>query len=216
MVREALLRGAGLAAAALLGFAQPGHRPRARHRPTNRRATHEAARASRRAPFDASSVIGGPSSCPRPDAVWGELVTLVPPRAPRGPPPRRDARQDSARGDRRSRRAVPDPRGRAGPRVPRREPGLRLPRAHRGGVRGAGDRSGAAGAVPAPAAPAAAPPPTAQPAPPPVDDRPSPRARLDLGATVVGGLGPERPRRSGREPSCAGRRGAAGSVPRRA
>jgi hypothetical protein len=80
LVREALLRGAGLAVAVLLGLAAAmGARARA--------ASPEEPSVPAPAPnpgaldglSNSSSMIGGPSACPRPDAVWNELVTLVPP-----------------------------------------------------------------------------------------------------------------------------------------
>ena len=44
---------------------------------------------------------------------------------------------------------------------------------------------------PQPATPPWSPPPVVPAVPPPVDERPLPRARLDLGATAVGGFGPQ-------------------------
>ncbi len=74
MVRKRVLRGAIFAAAALgaLGraparAADPGPVPSATA------GVDQAA-----APIDPAAVIGGPSTCPRPDAVWNELLTLVP------------------------------------------------------------------------------------------------------------------------------------------
>ena len=75
MVREALLRGAGLAAAALLGVGAATRSPA--HAASPDKPTVQTVPAAS-TPFEASSVIGGPSTCPRPEAVWSELVTLVP------------------------------------------------------------------------------------------------------------------------------------------
>jgi hypothetical protein len=87
VVREAVLRGAGLGAAALLGLAAGvGSPARAAspdnhtlQAPTTAPAPPTPTGPAPPTPFDASSVIGGPSTCPRPDAVWSELLTLVPP-----------------------------------------------------------------------------------------------------------------------------------------
>jgi len=72
VVREGVLRRAALAAAALLGLGA-----------ATARAADDPPAVARPAPaapvIDPASVIGGPSTCPRPDAVWAELVTLVPP-----------------------------------------------------------------------------------------------------------------------------------------
>ena len=73
MVREGVLRRAGFATAALLGLgfvpAQAADTPP----PPAPATTSPAAPA-----LDPSFLGGGPSTCPRPDAVWAELVTLVP------------------------------------------------------------------------------------------------------------------------------------------
>ena len=80
MVREGVLRSAGLATAALLGLAAVSGSPAAQAAtPEELPGAHEVAPPASAPAVDASSIIGGPSSCPRPDAVWGELVTLVPP-----------------------------------------------------------------------------------------------------------------------------------------
>ena len=137
-------------------------------------------------------MIGGPSTCPRPDAVWNELVTLVPPE-------RLEARL----------RAVT--RGKAplveiiDLGVPYRILAAGQVREYRDESRDCAYRARIAAVFvalaidpaqlpaqpPMPTPAPQRPPPVPQAAPPPVDDLQSPRARLDLGATVVGGLGPE-------------------------
>ena len=197
-MREALLRGAGLIAAALLGLgAAMGARARA--------AAPEAPSLPAPSPnpglFDASSVIGGPSTCPRPDAVWSELVTLVSPErlearlrtVPRGKTPLvqiidlgvpyrilaagqvREYRDESRDCAYRARIAAVfvalaiDPA-----QLPAQSPGQVPPQL-----------------PPQPVMPPPATPAVPEEAPPPHDDSLSPRARLDLGATIVGGIGSE-------------------------
>jgi hypothetical protein len=188
-VREALLRGAGLAAAALLGLAAGGGAPARAASPDNPAMPTPPEQAPR-TPFDASSVIGGTSTCPRADAVWNELVTLVPPE-------RLEARLRTA-----TRGKIPLVElfdlG-----VPYRILAAGQVREYRDESRDCAYRARIAAvfvalaidpaqlppqpAIPTPV-PQAAPPQTAQ---LPVDDLQSPRARLDLGATIVGGFGPE-------------------------
>jgi hypothetical protein len=189
VVREALLRGAGLAAAALLGFGAAMGSPAHAASPDQPNVQTVPAASTASAAYDASSVIGGPSTCPRPDAVWNELLTLVPPE-------RLEARL----------RAVT--RGKA-PLVELVDLGVPYRILAAGQVREYRDESRdcayrariaavfvALAIDPAqlptqlPAAPPS-PPPVVQAVPPAVDDTPPPRARLDLGATAVGGLGPE-------------------------
>ena len=189
MVREALLRGAGLAAAALLGFVAAMGSP-ARAALPDKPAVQTTPAAS--TPYDGSSVIGGPSTCPRPDAVWNELVTLVPPE-------RLEARLRAVTRGKTPLVEIVD----LG--VPYRILAAGQIREYRDETRDCGYRARIAAVfvalaidpaqlpaqLPAPL-PAQLPLPSApQPAPPPVDDTPAPRARLDLGATAVGGLGPE-------------------------
>jgi hypothetical protein len=177
LVREALLRGAGLAAAALLGFGAAGEPPA------------QAASPDQPTPFDASSVIGGPSTCPRPDAVWSELVTLVPPE-------RLQARLRAATRGKTPLVEIVD----LG--VPYRLLAAGQIREYRDESRDCAYRARIAAVFVAlaidpaqlpvqPEMPPPAPPPVAQAVPPPADDTPPRRARLDLGATAVGGLGPE-------------------------
>ena len=196
MVREVVLRGAGLAAAALLTLAVGvGSLARAASPDEPKLPTSPVAAAAPTppTPFDGSSVIGGPSTCPRPDAVWSELVTLVPPE-------RLEARL----------RAVA--RGKT-PLVELVDLGVPYRILAAGQVREYRDESRdcayrariaavfvalaidpaelpAQPSMPT-AVPPAAPPPVPRVAPEPVDELQSPRARLDLGATIVGGLGPE-------------------------
>ena len=79
--------------------ASRGRDPRAR--PTSR---HGGAAATATPPIDPASVIGGPSTCPRPDAVWAELVTLVPRERLEARLRAVAQRQDASGRDRRSRR----------------------------------------------------------------------------------------------------------------
>ncbi|HSY39916.1 MAG TPA: hypothetical protein VLA79_10325 [Polyangia bacterium] len=196
-MREALLRGAGLAAAALLGFAAGMGSPARAASPEESNLPSAPALATPPgptappdpAPLDASSVIGGPSTCPRPDAVWSELVTLVPPE-------RLEARLRTVTRGKTPLVEIVD----LG--VPYRILAAGQIREYRDESRDCAYRARIAAvfvalaidpaqlAMPTPVPPAA-PPPVPLPAPPPVDDLQSPRARLDLGATVVGGLGPE-------------------------
>ena len=196
MVREAVLRGAGLAAAALLaltaGMGAPA-RAASPENPTMPPVPVPPPGPAPRTPVDGSSAIGGTSTCPRPDAVWSELVTLVPPE-------RLEARL----------RAVT--RGKT-PLVELIDLGVPYRILAAGQVREYRDESRdcayrariaavfvalaidpaqlpAQSAMPTPAPPAA-PPPVPKEAPPPLEELSSPRARLDLGATIVGGLGPE-------------------------
>jgi hypothetical protein len=186
LVREALLRGAGLAAAALLGFGAARGSPAdaaAPDKPTVQ--TTPAASV----PFNASSVIGGPSTCPRPETVWSELVTLVPRE-------RLEARLRAVTRDKTPLVEIVD----LG--VPYRILAAGQIREYRDESRDCAYRARIAAVFVAlaidpaqwparSATPPSPPPPVAQAAPPPADDRPPPRARLDLGATAVGGLGPE-------------------------
>ena len=161
--------------------------------PTQRRQTAPRCRrrGRRRArPVDGSSVIGGTSRCPRPDAVWNELLTLVPPE-------RLETRLRAAT------------RGKT-PLVELIDLGVPYRILAAGQVREYRDESRdcayrariaavfvalaidpaqlpAQSAMPTPA-PQAAPPPVPQAA---LEELPTPRARLDLGAAIVGGLGPE-------------------------
>jgi hypothetical protein len=189
VVREAVFRGAGLTAAALLALVAGMGSPARAGSPDESKATTSPNPPTPPTPFDGSSVIGGPSTCPRPDAVWSELVTLVPPE-------RLEARLRTVT------------RGKT-PLVEIIDLGLPYRILAAGQVREYRDESRdcayrariaavfvalaidpAQLALPAPT-PQPAPPPVRQAASPPVDDLLSPRARLDLGATVVGGLGPE-------------------------
>jgi hypothetical protein len=68
VVRERVLRGAILAAAALGALA----------RSPARAADGPPPPSAPGAAIDPAAAIGGPSTCPRPDVVWGELLTLVP------------------------------------------------------------------------------------------------------------------------------------------
>ena len=197
-MREAFLRGVGLAAAALLGFAAEMGAPAQAASPDESKLPSAPAPVTPPgptaptgpAPLDASSVIGGPSTCPRPDAVWSELLTLVPPE-------RLGARLRTATRGKTPLVEIVD----LG--VPYRILAAGQVREYRDDSRDCAYRARIAAVfvalaidpaqlatMPTPAAPAAAPP-LPQTAPPPFDDLQSPRARLDLGATVVGGLGPE-------------------------
>jgi hypothetical protein len=197
-VREALLRGVGLAAAALLGFAAERGSPARAASPDESKPPSAPAPATPTAPaapapLGASSVIGGPSTCPRPDAVWRELVTLVPPE-------RLEARLRAATHGRTPLVELVD----LG--VPYRILAAGQVREYRDDSRDCAYRARIAAvfvalaldpaqlppqpAMPIPA-PLGAPSPVPQTAPLPVDALPSPRTRLDLGATIVGGLGPE-------------------------
>ncbi len=196
MVREALPRGAGLTAAALFALASGLASPVRAASPDNPTLPSPPTPPTLptppagSAPLDASSVIGGPSSCPRPDAVWSELVTLVPPE-------RLEARLRTATRGKAPLVEIVD----LG--VPYRILAAGQVREYRDDSRDCAYRARIAAVfvalaidpaqlamLPAPAPPAP-PPPLPQTAPPPFDDLQSPRARLDLGATVVGGLGPE-------------------------
>ena len=200
-MREALLRGVGLAAAALLGFAAEMGAPAHAASPDESKLPSAPALATPPgptaptgpAPLDASSVIGGPSTCPRPDAVWSELVTLVPPE-------RLEARLRTATRGKTPLVEIVD----LG--VPYRILAAGQVREYRDDSRNCAYRARIAAvfvalaidpaqlpaqlAMPTPA-PQAAPAPVPQAAPLPVGDLQSPRARLDLGATIVGGLGPD-------------------------
>ncbi len=81
-MRERVLRGAVLAAAAIGAFgraparAAGGPSPGVPAAPGAPAAPSEPAAPN--APNEPATAIGGPSTCPRPDAVWDELLTLVP------------------------------------------------------------------------------------------------------------------------------------------
>jgi hypothetical protein len=186
LVREALLRRAGLAAALLLGLGGGMASPAGA-------AAAEDPRLPATVPnpgsFEAPSVkapamIGGPSACPRPDAVWNELVTLVPPE-------RLEARLRTVpRGDTPLVEIID-----LG--VPYRIVAAGQVREYRDESRDCSSRARIAAVFVALAIDPATPPPTpapaavAQPTPPPMVEQPPPGARLDLGATVVGGVGPD-------------------------
>jgi hypothetical protein len=189
VVREGILRGAGLAAAALLGLgAASGGRAARAAPPEEAPGTHEVAPPAAPPAIDASSIIGGPSSCPRPSAVWDELVTLV----PQG---RLAAHLRAVAGGKTPLVEIVD----LG--VPYRIIAAGQVREYRDESRDCGYRARIAAVfvalaidpaelpaeLPAQPAPTPAPPPVA----PPLVAAPAPRARLDLGATVVGGLGPD-------------------------
>ena len=204
MVREAVLRGAGLAAAALLALAAGMGSPARAASPGEPKVATSPPAPTLPAPFDGLSVIGGPSTCPRPDAVWSELVTLVPPErlearlrtVPRGKTPLveiidlgvpyrilaagqvREYRDESRDCTYRARIAAVFVALAIDPAELPAELPAALP-----------------AQLPAqpsvPPVPQAAPPPIARAATPPVDELQAVRDRLDLGATVVGGLGPE-------------------------
>ena len=136
-------------------------------------------------------MIGGPSTCPRPEAVWSELVTLVPRE-------RLEARLRAVTRDKTPLVEIVD----LG--VPYRILAAGQIREYRDESRDCAYRARIAAVFVALAIdpaqlpaqlpaelPAPAPPPVPQAAPPASDDSPPPRARLDLGATAVGGLGPE-------------------------
>ena len=186
MVREALLRGAGLAAAALLGVGAAMGSPA--HAASPDKPTVQTAPAAS-TPYDGSSVIGGPSTCPRPDAVWSELVTLVPPE-------RLEARLHAAIHGKTPLVEILD----LG--VPYRILAAGQVREYRDESRDCVYRARIAAVFVAlaidpaqlPVQPAMLPPtptPLVQAVPPQADATPPIRARLDLGATAVGGLGPE-------------------------
>ncbi len=188
MVRERVHRGVILAAAAIGAL---GHG-------TARAADEQPAPTAPAAPIEPATAIGGPSVCPRPDAVWGELLTLVPRE-------RLEARL----------RAVA--RGEA-PAVEIFDLGVPYRIIAAGQVREYRDESHdcayrariaavfvalaidpaelvmpppptpptAAAPEPAPAAP-----PAFAPGPAKMMDRPPPTARLDLGATALAGIGPD-------------------------
>ncbi len=189
MVREAVLRGAGLAAAALLALAAGSGSPARAASPDSPTMQMPPPGPTPRTPVDGSSVIGGTSTCPRPDAVWNELVTLVPPE-------RLEARLRAVTRGETPLVEIID----LG--VPYRILAAGQVREYRDESRDCAYRARIAAVfvalaidpaqltMPTPA-PQAAPPPVPQAAPPPLEDLPSPRARLDLGATLVGGLGPE-------------------------
>jgi hypothetical protein len=185
-VREALVRGAGLCAAVLLGL---GGGMGSRARAASPEDPNPPATLPNPGSFDASSVqasamIGGPSACPRPDAVWSELVTLVPPE-------RLEARLRTVPGGKTPLVEIID----LG--VPYRIIAAGQVRDYRDESRDCPYRARIAAVFVALAIdPAMAPPapaPVAPVTPPPLDvaAQPSPRARLDLGATVVGGVGPD-------------------------
>jgi hypothetical protein len=172
VVRERVLRGAILAAAALGAL---GHAARAGEAPT-----------TPAVPFEATSAIGGPSACPRPDAVWGELLTLVPRE-------RLEARLGAlARGKTPAVEIVD-----LG--VPYRIIAAGQVREYRDESRDCAYRARIAAVFVALAidpAQLATPPPPPPPAPPPPAPappvEPPPRgARLDLGGTALAGLGPD-------------------------
>jgi hypothetical protein len=196
LVREALLRGAGLAVAVLLGLAAAmGARARA--------ASPEEPTVPAPAPnpgaldglSNSSSMIGGPSACPRPDAVWNELVTLVPPE-------RLEARLRTLPHDKTPLVELID----LG--VPYRIVAAGQVREYRDETRDCAYRARIAAVfvalaidpaqlpaqlpVQSPPQPAMPPPAAIAPTmPPALDAQLSPRVRLDVGATVVGGVGPE-------------------------
>jgi hypothetical protein len=184
VVPQGVLRSAGLAAAALLGFgAASGARAAHAAPPEELPGTREVAPPPAAPAIDASSIIGGPSSCPRPSAVWGELVTLVPPE-------RLEARLHAVARGKTPLVEIVD----LG--VPYRILAAGQVREYRDESRDCAYRARIAAVFVAlaidPAQLPAQPPPVAVPAPPPpVETAPAPRARLDLGATAVGGLGPD-------------------------
>ena len=179
-MREGLLRRAGLAAVALVGLGV-----------ASARAADAPATAAPPAPaapsIDPASAIGGPSACPRPDAVWAELVTLVPHE-------RLAARLGAVAGGQT-------------PVVEIVDLGVRYRVLAAGQVREYQDESHdcayrariaavfvALALDPAELAPPPPPPVAPVPPPPPVVTPPAelpPAARLDLGATVLGGVGPD-------------------------
>ncbi len=190
MVREAVLRGAGLAAAALLALAAGMGLPAHAASPDGPTVPTAAPGPAPRPPVDGSSVIGGTSRCPRPDAVWNELVTLVPPE-------RLETRLRAVTSGKTPLVELID----LG--VPYRILAAGQVREYRDESRDCAYRARIAAVFVAlaidpaqlPAQPAM-PTPAPQAAPPPVpqaalEELPTPRARLDLGATIVGGLGPE-------------------------
>ena len=178
MVREGVLRRAGLAAASLLGLgvapARAAEPPPASQPPAPALA------------IDPASVIGGPSTCPRPDAVWAELVTLV-------PLGRLEARLRAVAYGKTPVVEIVD----LG--VPYRILAAGQAREYQDESHDCAYRARIAAVfvalaidpaelAPAPAAPSPAPP------PPPTVARPAqpvPAARLDLGVAVVGGIGPD-------------------------
>jgi hypothetical protein len=186
LVREALLRRAGLAAAVLfgLGGGMGSRAGAASPEDPNLPATPPDPGSSDVSSVQSPAIIGGPSACPRPDAVWNELVTLVPPE-------RLEARLRTV------------PRGNAplveisDLGVPYRIVAAGQVREYRDESRDCASRARIAAVFvalaidPATPPPAPAPAAVAQPAPPPAVEQPPPRARLDLGATVVGGVGPD-------------------------
>jgi hypothetical protein len=196
VVREAVFRGAGLAAAALLALAAGvGSSARAASPDEPRPLTSPTAPIPP-TPFEGSSVIGGPSSCPRPEAVWSELVTLVPPE-------RLEGRLRTVTRGKTPLVEIID----LG--VPYRILAAGQVREYRDESRDCAYRARIAAVFVAlaidpaelptqlPAQPsmplpvAQSPPPAPRANPPPIDEPQSARARLDLGATVVGGVGPE-------------------------
>jgi hypothetical protein len=204
VVREGVLRSAGLVAAALLGLGagteSPGRaaspdnpnlpnlpnppnppNPSLPTGPPGKTGAEEAAPT----PLDAWSVIGGPSTCPRPAAVWSELVTLVPPE-------RLEARLRAVNQGKTPVVEIVD----LG--VPYRILAAGQVREYRDESRDCAYRARISAVFVALAIdpaqlemPPPAPPPLPQAAPPPLDIPRSPRARVDLGATASGGLGPE-------------------------
>jgi hypothetical protein len=189
-VREALVRGAGLAATILLGL---GGGVGSSARATTPENSPKATTTTNPVSFDPSTAIGGPSACPRPDAVWGELVTLVPPE-------RLEARLGAL------------PRGKATPveiidlGVPYRIVAAGQVREYRDESRDCAYRARIAAVFvalaidpaqlpaqlpPQPATTQPAPPAVAPTTPPAVDARLSPGTRIDLGVTIVGGVGPD-------------------------
>jgi hypothetical protein len=185
VVREGVLRRAGPAAAALLGLAFPLWPARAAGDvPAPPPATSPPGGA---AAGSASAAIGGPSSCPRPDAVWAELTTLV-------PPDRLAARLQAVANGKTPVVEIVD----LG--IPYRILAAGQVREYRDESRDCAYRARIAAVfvalaidpaqLPAQLVPPMAPPP---PAPPPAAPPPPPRLvpRLDLGLTAVSGVGPD-------------------------
>jgi hypothetical protein len=180
VVRERVLRGALVAAAALAAL---GRGPA-------RAADEPPPPGAPPAPIEPATAIGGPSTCPRPDAVWGELLTLVPRE-------RLEARLGAVARGKRPAVEIVD----LG--VPYRIIAAGQVREYRDESRDCAYRARIAAVFvalaidpaelvmpPPPAPPAATPPPPA-PLPPQMDIPPPPTARLDLGATALVGIGPD-------------------------